>query len=142
MSKKLGIGIVGCGVIAAEYAKDLLNYDELQLIGVADIDVEKARNFAQEHNAYAHDNTEALLADDRIDIVLNLTIHHAHTEVIRQCLNAGKHVFSEKPLSMTYADAKELVDLADEKGLRLGCAPFTLMGEAQQTAWKLIREDR
>lgn len=142
MSNKLGIGIIGCGIIAAEYAKDLLNYDEVQLIGVADIDTEKAKIFATEHKTHAYDNTESLLADDRIDIALNLTIHHAHTEVIRQCLNAGKHVFSEKPLSMTYADAKSLVDLADEKGLRLGCAPFTLMGEAQQTAWKLIRDGK
>ena len=142
MSKKLGIGIIGCGVIAAEYAKDLLNYDEVELIGVADIDSEKARTFASENDTQAYDSTEALLADEKVDIALNLTIHHAHTEVIRQCLNAGKHVFSEKPLSMTYADAKGLVDLADKKGLRLGCAPCTLMGEAQQTAWKLIRENK
>lgn len=142
MNDKLGIGIIGCGVIAAEYAKDLLNYDEVELIGVADIDAEKASIFATEHHTHAYDNTEALLADEKVDIALNLTIHHAHTQVIRQCLNAGKHVFSEKPLSMTYAEAKSLVDLADEKGLRLGCAPFTLMGEAQQTAWKLIREGK
>lgn len=142
MSETFGIGIIGCGIIGAEYAKDLLNYSELQLVGVADIDVEKARSFAIEHNTHAYDSTEALLADNRIDIVLNLTIHYAHTEVIRKCLDAGKHVFSEKPLSMTYADARTLVDLADEKQLRLGCAPFTLMGEAQQTAWKLLREGK
>jgi predicted dehydrogenase len=64
MSEKLGIGIIGCGVIAAEYAKDLLNYHEVQLIGVADIDADKARNFAQAHNSYAYDTTEALLEDD------------------------------------------------------------------------------
>ena len=57
-------------------------------------------------------------------------------------LNAGKHVHSEKPLAMTYAEAKALVDLAQAKGLRLSCSPITFMGEAQQTAWKAIREGR
>jgi predicted dehydrogenase len=56
-----------------------------------------------------------------------------------QCLNAGKHVHSEKPLAMNYADARQLVDLAQERGLRLSCSPITYMGEAQQTAWKVIR---
>ncbi|MBZ0287077.1 MAG: Gfo/Idh/MocA family oxidoreductase, partial [Anaerolineae bacterium] len=58
------------------------------------------------------------------------------------CLNAGKHVYSEKPLATTYEDARALVKLAAQKGLRLGCSPFTLMGEGQQTAWKLIRAGR
>jgi predicted dehydrogenase len=83
-----------------------------------------------------------MLADDSIDLVVNLSIHHAHYEVITQCLEAGKHVHSEKPLSMTYAEAKKLVDLAEAKGLRLSCSPFTYMGEAQQTAWKAIREGK
>lgn len=142
MSEKFGIGIVGCGVIAAEYAKDLLNYPELELIGVSDIDHAKAVAFAETHHAQAYENLAALLADERINIVLNLTIHHAHAAVIRECLQAGKHVFSEKPLSMTYVDAKDVVELAAQKGLRLGCAPFTLMGEAPQTAWKLLRENK
>ena len=74
--------------------------------------------------------------------MVNLTIHHAHPAVITQCLEAGKHVHSEKPLAMTYAEARALVDLAEAKGLRLSCSPITFMGEAQQTAWKLIREGR
>ena len=142
MSKRFGIGIIGCGVIAGPYVKDLRNYEELELIGVADLDPERARQFATEHETYAFPDAGALLADPRVEIVLNLTIHHAHKLVSEQCLLAGKHVFSEKPLSMTYADASGLVSLAQLKGLRLGCAPFTLMGEAQQTTWKLIREGR
>jgi predicted dehydrogenase len=83
-----------------------------------------------------------MLEDDHIQLIVNLTTHHAHKEVVTRCLEAGKHVHSEKPLALSYEDAKSLVDLAQAKGLRLGCSPFTLMGEAQQTAWKVIREGR
>jgi predicted dehydrogenase len=62
--------------------------------------------------------------------------------VVTRCLEAGKHVHSEKPLALTYAEARGLVELAEQKGLRLGCSPFTYMGEAQQTAWKQVREGR
>jgi predicted dehydrogenase len=83
-----------------------------------------------------------MLADEEIELVVNLTIHHAHYEVTKQCLEAGKHVHSEKPLAMRYEEAKELVELAQQRGLRLSASPFTVMGEAQQTAWKLIREGK
>ncbi len=83
---------------------------------------------------------EAILADDAVDLVINLTIHNAHVEVIAQCLNAGKHVYSEKPIALTSEEAWKLVALAEEKGRCFGCAPITMLGEAQQTAWKAIRD--
>lgn len=137
---KLGVGIIGCGNIAGPYARDLAAYDEINLVGVADLEVDRAKALAAEHGCRAYDTTEGLLADEAIDLVINLTIHHAHTAVVTRCLEAGKHVHSEKPLSLTYAEAKGLVDLAQERGLRLGCSPFTFMGEAQQTAWKTVNE--
>src|SRR6185295_11959721 len=90
----------------------------------------------------AYPSMEALLADERVELVVNLTIHHAHAATTRLCLEAGKHVHSEKPMALTYEDARGLVELARQKGLRLGCSPFTYMGEAQQTAWKAIREGK
>jgi predicted dehydrogenase len=63
--------------------------------------------------------------------VVNVTIHHAHYAVTKYCLETGKPVYSEKPLAMRYEQAQELVDLARERGLRLGCSPFTFLGEAQ-----------
>ena len=140
--KKLRIGVVGCGNIAGPYAKTLQPYEQIELVGAADQEPQRARDFAATYGGKAYESLAELLADDRIDAVVNLTIHHAHPAVITQCLNAGKHVHSEKPLAMTYAEAKQLVDLAEEKGLRLSCSPITFMGEAQQTAWKVIREGR
>ena len=139
---KLGVAIIGCGNIAGPYALDIAGYDEIDLLGVADLDYSRAERLAGQVGCQAYDTPEALLADEAVQLVINLTIHHAHTEVVTECLQAGKHVHSEKPLSLTYKDAKGLVDLASEKGLRLGCSPFTYMGEAQQTAWQVVKAGR
>jgi predicted dehydrogenase len=137
---KLGVGIAGCGNIAPRYADNLVTYPETELVGFTDIDLSKAEALAAQHSGTIYPSLEAMLADDHIQLVVNLTTHHAHKEVVTKCLEAGKHVHSEKPLALTYDDARELVELAQAKGLRLGCSPFTLMGEAQQTAWKVIRQ--
>lgn len=140
--KKLGVAILGCGNIAAPYAENLASYPEIDLVGVADVDASRAEALAAQFGCRAYPSMEAMLADEKVELVVNLTIHHAHKETTARCLEAGKHVHSEKPLTLTYEDAQVLVELARQKGLRLGCSPFTFMGEAQQTAWKIIREGR
>ena len=140
--KKLGVAVIGCGNIADAYARDLAAYPQFDLIGMSDLEYQKARDLAEKYNCRAYNSTEELLADDAVELVVNLTIHHAHVEVVTQCLEAGKHVHSEKPLALTYEEARDLVELANQKGLRLGCSPFTYMGEAQQTAWKVINDGR
>lgn len=137
--KTANLAIVGCGNISRGYAETMRAFPQLTLAGAADIEPERAQAFAAAHGGRAYASLEELLADPAVDIVVNLTIHHAHAAVIEQCLRAGKHVFSEKPLTLTYPEAKALVDLAAERNLRLGCAPITYMGEAQQTAWRIIR---
>ncbi|MDQ4076766.1 MAG: Gfo/Idh/MocA family oxidoreductase [Chloroflexota bacterium] len=140
--RKVRVAIVGCGNIAGPYAKDLQRYPHVELVGVTDLELPRAATLADEHGCRAYPSVEALLADEAVDLVVNLTIHHAHYAVTTQFLEAGKHVYSEKPLAMRYDEARELVELARQKGVRLGCSPFTWMGEAQQTAWKQIREGR
>ncbi len=142
MTEKTGVAIVGCGNIAGPYAKSLACYEQVNLVGTADLEIERAEALAEEYGGRAYPSLEALLADEAVEIVVNLTIHHAHKAVTTQCLEAGKHVYSEKPLALTYEEAQAQVDLARQKGLRLGCSPLTFMGEGQQTAWKCIREGR
>ncbi len=137
-----GVAIIGCGNIAEPYAENLVDYPEIELVGVADLVQARAEALAETAGCEAYPSMDALLADDRVDLVVNLTTHHAHKAVTEQCLRAGKHVHSEKPLALTYAEAQELVALAETQGLRLGSSPFTFMGEAQQTVWKLLREER
>ena len=138
----LRVAIAGCGNIAGPYAKTLQPYPQIELVGATDVVPGRAEEFVATYGGKAYATLDEMLADDSIDLIINLTIHHAHPAVITACLNAGKHVHSEKPLALNYPEAKQLVDLAAQKGLRLSCAPITYMGEAQQTVWKAIREGR
>lgn len=131
--------IVGCGNIANRYAEQIGHYENIRLLGFSDIDLARAEAFSQEYGGRCYPDLAGILSDPEVDLVVNLTIHHAHAEVITQCLNAGKHVHTEKPLALKYDEAAGLVKLAEERNLRLSSAPITYMGEAQQTAWKLIR---
>ena len=137
-----GIGIVGTGNIAGGYARDMLTHPEIRLVSATDIDAERATAFAAEHGCRAHANLDDLLADPEVDIVVNLTVHHAHVEVTTRALEAGRHVYSEKPLALHPAEARALIELALSRGLRLGCSPSTFLGEAQQTATALVRDGR
>ena len=138
MTRPTRIGIVGCGNIATPYAKDIAAKPELELVAATDLDPSRADALTAAHGGTAVDTLDELLARD-LDIVVNLTFQAAHAEVTRRALEAGKHVHSEKPLALTASAAWSLVARADELGLRLGCSPFTWMGEAQQTAWKAVR---
>lgn len=139
-TRPLRVAIAGCGNIAGPYARTLQAYPQVALVGATDVLLERAQAFAAQYGGRAYATLEELLADPAVDLVVNLTIHHAHPAVITQCLEAGKHVHSEKPLAMTYLEASRLVELAAERQLRLSCSPITYMGEAQQTAWKAIRQ--
>ena len=141
-SDRLGITIVGCGNIAEPYARNLVTFPQLELVGMTDLDLSRAESLAAKFETRVYPSLEAVLADPGVDLVINLTIHQAHYAVNKQCLEASKHVVSEKPLALTYTEARELVQLAERKGLRLGGTPFTFLGEAQQTAMRLVREGR
>jgi predicted dehydrogenase len=134
------VALVGCGNIAGSYAKTIAAEPRLRLVGMTDVDPERARILAETYGAIAYPSLDALLGDDSVDTVVNLTAPSAHAKVTAAALVAGKHVHTEKPVALRYDEARELVALADSNGVRLSCAPSTLLGEAQQTAWKLVRE--
>jgi predicted dehydrogenase len=137
----LRVAVVGCGNIASGYGKTLQPYTrQIQLVGATDLDLERAESFVASYGGRVYPSLQAVLDDPEVDLVLNLTIHHAHFGVIEQCLNHGKDVFSEKPLALSGEEAQALVELARRKGRRLGCAPSTILGEVQQTLWKAIRD--
>lgn len=134
------LGIVGCGNIATPYAKTIAAADELELVAATDVDAARAGSLAAEFGGTAYATLAELLADERVDAVVNLTAATAHVEVTAAALGAGKHVHSEKPLALRHEDAQRLVDLAAERGVLLSGAPATLLGDSQQLAWKLLRE--
>ena len=136
---QLGLGIVGTGNIAGQYATDAATHPAIRVVAATDLDVARATEFAARHGCRAHATLGDLLADPEIDIVVNLTVHHAHYAVTKRALEAGKHVYSEKPLALRVVEAVELIDLARERGVRLAGSPATFLGEAQQTAAGLVR---
>ncbi|MCY1079540.1 Gfo/Idh/MocA family protein [Archangium lansingense] len=137
------IAIVGTGYVADYYLKTLPDHPRLQLVGVMDRDGPRAERFAGFHRLPTrYRNYEELLADDRVECVVNLTNPHSHYTLTKAALEAGKHVYSEKPLAMEMAHAEELVALAESRGLQLASAPCSLLGETAQTLWKALREER
>jgi predicted dehydrogenase len=116
----------------------LANHRKLVLAGAYDRNPERLAVFCRHYGAKAFGSRDALLAEPEIALVLNLTNPHSHFEVSRATLEAGKHVYSEKPLAMDYVQAEALVDLAEAKGLSLSGAPASILGEAGATAIKAI----
>jgi len=137
MQKTVGIGIVGCGTISPAYLKASKSFPILDIRGLADLNPEIAERRASEFGLRPM-SVEALLADPSIEIVVNLTIPRAHVEVGLRAIAAGKHVHSEKPLGITTAESRLLLEAANARGLRVGCAPDTFLGGAHQTCRKLV----
>jgi predicted dehydrogenase/sugar phosphate isomerase/epimerase len=137
--RPLRIAVAGCGNIAGTYGEQLAHHATVQTLGAFDLDESRARGYVEKFGGKVYPSLDAMLADREVDAVVNLTIHHAHPEVITRCLEAGKHVHSEKPLAMTFAECTRLADLADARGLRLSAAPVVWLGETQQTLWRALR---
>lgn len=139
--KKAKVGVIGCGNISGIYFKNANElFGNYEIVACADIDVERAKAKAEEQSIAKGCSVEELLADPEISLVINLTIPSAHADVSMQALRAGKHVYVEKPLAVSREDGSRLLELAAEKGLRVGCAPDTFLGGGIQTCIKLIRD--
>ena len=137
------IAIVGCGFVADYYLKTLSMHPQLKLVGVMDKVSHRATKFAEYHNvARVYETLTDILEDNTVDIVLNLTNPSSHYEISKACLEAGKHVYSEKPFAMEMPQAKEQVNISETKGLYLSYAPCSLLSETAQTIWKSLRENR
>ena len=134
----LKLGVVGCGNISEIYLQNLCSFADIEVAAVSDMDLERARARANEFHIPRALPVETLLAEPDIEVILNLTIPKAHFEVAMAALAAGKNVYNEKPLAVKQEDARKILDLAAERGLRVGCAPDTFLGAALQTSRQLI----
>jgi predicted dehydrogenase len=137
MTTPLRVGIVGSGFISAAYIKAAKNFSELTVVACADALHANAEKRGEEFGLKVESVGE-LLRDESVDIILNLTTPQSHFEVTSKGLQAGKHVYSEKPLTLSLQEAETLLKLGREHKVRLGCAPDTFLGGGQQTARKLV----
>ncbi len=135
--RKIGVGIIGCGVISKAYMTAMKQFSTVELKAVADMRSAPAEAAGAEFGVPAM-RVDAMLKRDDVEIIVNLTVPLAHTDVSLAVLNAGKHVHSEKPIGVNMIEARKVIDLAAAKGLRVGCAPDTFLGGGHQTARKLI----
>jgi alcohol dehydrogenase (NADP+) len=132
---------VGCGTVAEKYAATL-DDSALSVAAVCDIDSDRAGAFAADCGATAYTDLDAMLDAEAAPLVLNLTSHEAHAAVTDRALRAGRHVWSEKPLALDADAARELVALAERRGLALGCAPINDGCEAQRHARTALADGR
>ena len=137
MSKTMGVGVIGCGNISAAYFKLAPLFKGLEILACADVNMKAAKARAKEFKIKAQ-SVGNLLKNPDIDVIVNLTVPAAHYPVSVKALKAGKHVYSEKPLVLSLKEGLALRKLAEEKGLKVGCAPDTFLGGAHQLARKTI----
>ena len=136
---KVNVAVVGCGNISGIYLENLTRtFDNVNVYAIADLIPANTKAKSEQYGIERIMTLEEILADENVQIVLNLTTPPLHYSISKQALLAGKHVHSEKPLSISYAQGKELVEIAEEKGLFLGCAPDTFLGGGIQTCRKII----
>ncbi len=137
----LNVGVIGCGIICQNYLSNMVGiYPWMKVTACADLHPEAARAMAAQFPGVRPMTNDELLADKSIDIVLNLTIPAVHAEITLRALEAGKHVYSEKPLGLDRAEVAKICATAKARGLRVGCAPDTFLGGGIQTLGKTIRE--
>jgi predicted dehydrogenase len=135
---RVGVGVIGAGVISSQYLDNLTTFPDLEVRFIADIDLGRAQAQAEKYGVAGHGSVEQLLADDGIEIVVNLTIPKAHVEVALQVLAAGKHVWTEKPFALDRESGIRLLDAAHAAGLRVATAPDTFLGAGLQSSRRLL----
>jgi predicted dehydrogenase len=138
--QQVRVGVLGCGHVSDQYFRGCGRFDVLRIVACADVDGARAEQKAAEHGVPRACTPTELLADPDVDLVVNLTPPLAHAETTLAAIQAGKHVWSEKPLATNLEEAGRLVDAARQAGVRLGCAPDTFLGGGLQTSIKLVED--
>lgn len=135
------LGIIGCGYVADYYLATLKLHPEMDVIGLVDRLPERASMLARRYNVPTYPDITSLLAEPKVDLIINLTNPREHFAVSKAALAAGKHVYSEKPLAMTMAEATALVEAAERKGRLIASAPCSVLSETAQTLWRALRNN-
>jgi predicted dehydrogenase len=134
----IGVGFIGVGVISDTYLENLGSFPDVEVLILGDLDVERAKSQAAKHGVPAAGTAQDVLDHPGVQVVVNLTIPAVHAEVSASAIAAGKHVWTEKPLGLDRESTAKLLEDAKAKGLRVGCAPDTVLGPGFQTAKREI----
>jgi predicted dehydrogenase len=136
------VGLIGAGNISDEYLTSLGSYPDIDVIGVADLDTARAESQAAKYGVPFAGTVGDLLSKEELELVVNLTVPAAHAEVSMAAVAAGKHVWTEKPITVDRASAEKLLQSAAENGVTVGGAPDTILGDGIQTSHRLLDSGR
>ena len=136
----VGVAVVGCGTVSHEYLPTLTAAPDVRVVACADLDLDRAGAVAARYGVpHATDVSTAIQHPD-VELVVNLTIPAAHDEVAGAVVDAGRHVYNEKPLSMDREAGARLLTAAKTAGVRVGGAPDTFLTAGMQAALGLLVE--
>ena len=141
MGKVWGVGLIGAGDYSGTYLALAPLFRNFEIRAIANRTPAKAEERAREFGIRA-ETVDAMLASDDIEIVLNVTPPAAHFPVTMDALSAGKHVYSEKPITVDMEQGAALRGAVEERGLTVGVAPDTFLGGPHQQARALIDAGR
>jgi len=134
----LGVAVIGCGNISSQYLRNLTGFPDLAVLVCADLDAGRAKAQAAAYGVPEWGSPDDALAHPGVQLIVNLTVPAAHAEVTAAAITAGRHVWSEKPLTLDVAGGRALLAAAQAAGVRVGCAPDTVLGAGLQSARRLI----
>lgn len=134
------IAFVGCGFVFDIYMRTIRAHSELNIKGVYDLNPERSEKVSAYYGFHIYETYEALLEDEDVDAVINLTNIGSHFDVSERALKAGKHVYSEKPLTTSVEKTNELFEIARANGVRLYGAPCNIYSDAVRTLFNVVRD--
>lgn len=137
-SGPVGVGFIGTGMISDTYLEHLTAFPDVRVVILGDLDVDRAKAQAEKWGVAEWGTADDVLAHPDVELVVNLTIPAVHAQVASQVLAAGKHVWTEKPISVDRASGLALLEQADAAGLLVGIAPDTVLGPGVQSARRAI----
>ena len=137
-SGPVGVGFIGTGMISDTYLEHLTSFPDVRVLILGDLDQPRAQAQAEKYAVPQWGSNDDVLAHPDVEIIVNLTIPAAHAQVASQAIAAGKHVWSEKPISVDRASGRALLEQAESAGLLIGVAPDTVLGPGVQTARRAI----
>ena len=136
----VGVAVVGCGTISDEYLRNLTSFPDLRVLFCADLDLERAKAQAARYGVPGAGGVAQAVEHPDVELVVNLTVPAAHAEVGLAAVAAGQSVWNEKPLALDTVAGRGLLAAAARAGVRVGCAPDTVLGAGLQTARRLIAD--
>jgi len=137
-SGPVGVGFIGTGMISDTYLENLTSFPDVRVVILGDLDQDRAQAQAEKYNVPEWGSSDNVLTHPDVEIIVNLTIPAVHAQVSGEAIAAGKHVWSEKPISVDRASGRALLEQAESAGLLVGVAPDTVLGQGVQTARRAI----